>query len=124
MTTRRALPRGGTKSKGKYTMAKLSEFKDFELPPEGKFPAALVRLIDIGVQPGKFGSSRQADAAFELIGVGTPENPVLAFKRIFNMSPRSKNFRDGVVRPLTGLHDISEVDTRDLLGKACEVVIE
>ena len=48
---------------------------------------------------------------------------MLASKRIFNLSPRSKNFRDAV-RALTGLHDIGSVDTRDLLGKSCELVVE
>ena len=106
-------------------MAKLNELGgDSELPPEGKHPGTLIEFVDLGAQPGKFGASRQADAAFELVGETTADGkPVRAFKRIFNLSPRSKNFRE-MVRALTGLHDISAVDTRDLLGKACELVIE
>jgi hypothetical protein len=104
-------------------MARLSELTDFELPPEGRHTGVLVRFVDIGVQTGKFGSSRQADLAFELAGTGELNKPILAFKRVFNLSSRSKNFRE-VVRALTGLHDIGQVDTRDLLGKACEIEIE
>ena len=106
-------------------MAKLNELGgDFELPPEGKHPRTLVGFVDLGVQPGRFGLSRQADATFELVGEKTSDGqPMLASKRIFNLSPRSKNFRDAV-RALTGLHDISSVDTRDLLGKSCELVVE
>jgi hypothetical protein len=104
-------------------VAKLSDLTDFELPPEGKHTGILVRFVDIGVQTGKFGSSRQADLAFELVGTGELNKPVLAYKRVFNLSSRSKNFRE-VVRALTGLHDIGQVDTRDLLGKACEIEIE
>jgi hypothetical protein len=104
-------------------MAKLVDLTDFELPPEGRHIGTLVRFIDTGVQTGKFGSSRQADLAFELVGTGELNKPVLAFKKVFNLSSRSKNFRE-VVRALTGLHDIGQVDTRDLLGKSCEVEIE
>jgi hypothetical protein len=106
-------------------MAKLNELGgDFQLPREGKHPGTLVEFVDLGSQPGKFGASRQADAAFELIGETTAEGkPMLCFKRIFNLSPRSKNFRE-LVRSLTGLHSIADVDTRDLLGKSCELVIE
>jgi hypothetical protein len=106
-------------------MAKLNELGgDFELPPEGKHPGTSVEFVDLGLQPGKFGPSRQADATFELIGETTADGkPMLAFKRVFNLSPRSKNFRD-MVRSLTGLHNIADVDTRDLLGKSCELVIE
>ena len=48
---------------------------------------------------------------------------MLAFKRLFNVNPRSKNCRE-LFRSLTGLHNVSDVDTRDLLGKPCELLIE
>jgi hypothetical protein len=104
-------------------MATLGNFSDFELPPEGRHVGVLVGFIDLGLQTGQFGSSRQANLTFELVDHGTPVKPVLAFKRIFNLSTRSKKFLP-VVRALTGLHDIRDVDTRDLLGKACELEIE
>jgi hypothetical protein len=106
-------------------MALMSEYGgDFELPREGRHVAALVRFVDIGLQPGKFGASRQADLAFEIGGITTADmQPLLAFKRIFNLSNRSKNFRE-VVRALSNMHDISGVNTSDLLGNWCEIVIE
>jgi hypothetical protein len=48
---------------------------------------------------------------------------MLAFKRIFNLSNRSKNFRE-IVRALSNMHDISGVNTKDLVGKWCEIVVE
>jgi hypothetical protein len=106
-------------------MTLLSEYGgDFELPPEGKHSARLVKFVDMGAQPGKFGTSRQAELAFEIIGQTTEHgDPMLAFKRIFNLSPRSKNFRD-VVRALTGLHDIAAVETATLVGLSCELLVE
>ena len=106
-------------------MALMSEYGgDFELPPEGRHVACLVRFVDIGIQPGKFGSSRNAELVFELEGETTSSgHPMLAYKRIFNLSNRSKNFRE-VVRAVSNLHDISGVNTRDLVGKWCEIVIE
>jgi hypothetical protein len=106
-------------------MALMSEYgNDFELPPEGRHVAALVRFVDTGLQPGKFGASRQAELAFEIDGVTTADGrPMLAFKRVFNLSNRSRNFRE-VVRALSNMHDISTVNTRDLVGKWCEVVVE
>jgi hypothetical protein len=83
----------------------------------------LVRFVDVGEQQSRFGMSRQAELAFEIAGQKTADGqPMLCFKRIFNLSPRSKNFRD-VVRALTGLHDIAQVNTRDLVGKVCTVEI-
>ena len=74
---------------------------DFELPPEGRHVACLVRFVDLGLQPGKFGSSRNAELAFEIDGETTADGrPMLAFKRIFNLSNRSKNFRE-IVRALS-----------------------
>jgi hypothetical protein len=106
-------------------MAQITEYGgDFELPPEGKHIAALVRFVDLGLQPGKFGSSRNAELAFEIEGETTAEGrPMLAFKRIFNMNSRSKNFRE-IVRALSNMHDISGVNTKDLVGKWCEIVFE
>jgi hypothetical protein len=106
-------------------MALMSDYGgDFELPPEGRHVAALVRFVDLGAQPGKFGVSRNAELAFEIEGEKTADGrPMLAFKRIFNLSNRSKNFRE-VVRALSNTHDISGVNTSDLLGKWCEIVIE
>jgi hypothetical protein len=106
-------------------MALITEYGgDFELPPEGRHVAALVRFVDTGLQPGKFGASRQAELAFEIDGMTTADGqPMLAFKRIFNLSNRSRNFRD-TVRAISNVHDISGVNTRDLVGKWCEVVIE
>jgi hypothetical protein len=106
-------------------MALMTEYGgDFELPPEGRHVAALVRFVDIGLQPGKFGSSRNAELAFEIDGMTTGDGqPMLAFKRIFNLSNRSKNFRE-VVRALSNMHDISDIDTKDLIGKHCEIVVE
>jgi hypothetical protein len=106
-------------------MALMSEYgSDFELPPEGRHVAALVRFVDIGLQPGKFGVSRNAELAFEIDGETTADGrPMLAFKRIFNLSNRSKNFRE-VVRALSNMHDISGVNTADLIGKRCEIVVE
>lgn len=79
---------------------------DFELPPEGRHVACLVRFVDIGLQPGKFGASRNAELAFEIDGETTADGwPMLAFKRIFNLSSRSKNFRE-IVRALSNTHDI------------------
>ena len=104
-------------------MAKLANFTDFEFPPEGRHPAGLVGFIDLGIQAGKFSPSRQAHLTFEFMEPGERGKPILAFKRVFNVSTRSKNFLP-IVRALTGLHDISDVDTRDLLGKACEIEIE
>jgi hypothetical protein len=106
-------------------MALMSEYGgDFELPREGRHVAALVRFVDTGLQPGKFGSSRNAEFAFEIDGETTADGrPMLAFKRIFNLSNRSRNFRE-VVRALSNMHDISGVNTSDLIGKWCEVVIE
>jgi hypothetical protein len=106
-------------------MALITEYgSDFELPPEGRHVAALVRFVDTGLQPGKFGASRQAELAFEIDGTTTADGlPMLAFKRIFNLSNRSKNFRE-VVRALSNMHDISGVDTKDLIGKHCEIVVE
>ena len=84
---------------------------DFELPPEGRHIACLVRFVDIGLQPGKFGASRNAELAFEIDGETTADGrPMLAFKRIFNLSNRSKNFRE-IVRALSNMHDISGVNT-------------
>jgi hypothetical protein len=106
-------------------MAKISEYSsDFELPPEGKHPARLIKFIDLGSQPSKFGASRQAQLVFQLIGQ-TLENgdPMCAFKYVFNLSPRSKNFRD-IVRSLTGAHDISTVEVSELIGLPCELSIE
>ena len=97
---------------------------DFELPPEGRHVACLVRFVDIGLQPGKFGASRNAELAFEIDGETTADGwPMLAFKRIFNLSSRSKNFRE-IVRALSNTHDISGVNTKDLVGKWCEIVVE
>jgi hypothetical protein len=106
-------------------MALMSQYSnDFELPPEGRHVAALVRFVDTGLQPGKFGPSRNAELAFEIDGVTTADGqPMLAFKRIFNLSNRSKNFRE-IVRALSNMHDISGVDTKDLIGKHCEIVVE
>jgi hypothetical protein len=106
-------------------MALMSEYgDDFELPPEGRHVACLVRFVDTGLQPGKFGASRNAELAFEIDGSTSANGrPMLAFKRIFNLSNRSKNFRE-VVRALSNMHDISGVNTRDLVGKWCEIVIE
>jgi hypothetical protein len=106
-------------------MALMSQYGgDFELPPEGRHIAALVRFVDLGAQPGKFGVSRNAELAFELEGEETADGQaMLAFKRIFNLSNRSKNFRE-IVRALSNQHDISGVNTSELLGKWCEVVIE
>ncbi|MGC2221499.1 MAG: hypothetical protein WA624_03565 [Methylocella sp.] len=107
-------------------MALITEYGgDFELPPEGRHTACLVRFVDIGLQPNSFGSrSRNADLAFEIEDEMTADGrPVLAFKRLFNLSNRSKNFRE-VVRALSNMHDISGVNTRDLVGKWCEAVIE
>jgi len=106
-------------------MALVTEYgSDFELPPEGRHVAALTRFVDLGAQPGKFGVSRQAELAFELEGITTGDGmPMLAFKRIFNLSNRSKNFRE-IVRALSNMHDISGVNTKDLIGKWCEVAVE
>ena len=89
-------------------LALITEYgSDFELPPEGRHTAALVRFVDTGLQSGKFGSSRNAELAFEIDGMTTADGqPMLAFKRIFNLSNRSKNFRE-VVRALSNMHDIS-----------------
>jgi hypothetical protein len=106
-------------------MALITEYgSDFELPPEGKHVACLVRFVDTGMQPGRFGTSRNAELAFELEGEETADGQtMLAFKRIFNFSNRSKNFRE-VVRAISNVHDISGVDTKDLVGKWCEIIIE
>ena len=97
---------------------------DFELPPEGRHVACLVRFVDLGLQPGKFGSSRSAELAFEIDGETTADGrPMLAFKRIFNLSNRSKNFRE-IVRALSNMHDISGINTSNLVGKWCEIAIE
>ena len=72
----------------------------------------------------KFGASRQAHLTFELLDEKTADGKaILAHKRIFNLSARSKNFRD-VLRALTGLHDVGTVETHDLLGKECCLAIE
>lgn len=105
-------------------MALMSEYGgDFELPPEGRHVACLVQFVDIGLQPGKFGSSHHAELAFELEGATTKNgDPMLAFKRVFNLSNRSKNFRE-VVRALSNMHNISDINTYDLIGKWCGVVV-
>jgi hypothetical protein len=105
-------------------MAQMNEYGgNYELPPEGKHVGCLVRFIDLGIQPGKFGASRQADLAFELGGETTDDGlPMLAFKRIFNLSNRSKNFRE-TVRAISNTHDISTINTQDLIGKWCFVTI-
>jgi hypothetical protein len=107
-------------------MTQLSKYSsDYELPPEGlTHPAVLVRLVDEGVIQSKFGQSRQCLMTFELCAERTLEDqPVLAFKRVFNMSTRSKNMRE-IVRALSGLHDVAQVDLKDLIGKPCTLSIE
>ena len=106
-------------------MANISEYGSAELPPEGfAHPAMLVGFVDLGVQEGKFGSSRQASLTFELLDEKTADGkPMLARKQIFNLSARSKNFRE-ILRALTGLHDVALIEARELLGKECCLAIE
>jgi hypothetical protein len=108
----------------KKQMATIDKYgSGFELPPEGKHAATLIRFVDLGEQPGKFGSQRQADLAFEIAGEITAEGrPLLAFMRVFNLSARSKKFRE-TIQALTNLRDIARVDTRSLLGLSCTLDI-
>jgi hypothetical protein len=111
--------------KVKNQMASISEYGSTELPPEGHaLPAVLVGFVDLGLQEGKFGASRQAYLTFELLNEMTADGkPVRAHKRIFNLSAKSRNFRDAL-RALTGLHDVGSVQARELLGKECALAIE
>lgn len=96
---------------------------DFEIAPEGPATATLVSWIDRGVQAGKFGSRRQAALRFELPDVETKnDEPCLVFATVFNLSLRSKNFREMAVA-LMGKDELKGTPLRDMLGKSCKVTI-
>ena len=68
---------------------------DFETAPEGAQTGVLVSWIDRGVQQGRFGPCRQVATRFELPAVETENaKPCLVFQTIFNLSMRSKAFRE------------------------------
>jgi hypothetical protein len=97
--------------------------EETNLPEPGRHVGALVKFIDEGNQSTRFGVSRQALLAYELLNQTTKDGkPVLAYQRIFNLSPRSKNLRE-TVRALSNAHDVSNVDMRDLMGRWCQVIV-
>jgi hypothetical protein len=96
---------------------------DFEMTPEGAHNAVLVSWIDRGLQSEKFGERRQVASRFELPDVETEnEEPCLVFHTIFNLSMRSKNFREMAVA-LMGTSDLHGSSVREMLGKFCKVTI-
>jgi hypothetical protein len=105
-------------------MARIDDYGNgISLPAEGTFEARLSSLIDVGLQPTKFGLSRQAKLAFELSGpTADAEKPVLAFKTIWNLSPRSDGFRE-IAKALTNRAELKGLDLRDLVGAPCMIEI-
>lgn len=103
----------------------MSEYGSDDLPPEAHAaPAVLVGFVDLGIQESKFGPSRQAVLTFELLEEKTSDGKaVLARKQFFNLSVKSKPFREAL-RALTGLHNVNNIETRELLGRECCLAIE
>src|ERR1700731_825374 len=96
---------------------------DFELAPEGPHTAVLVYLVDRGIQQGKFAPKRQVGARFELVDAETDGGePCLVFKTIFNLSLKSKGFRE-MAKALLAADDLTGIPLRDMLAKACKVTI-
>ena len=96
---------------------------NFEIPPEGPTTAVLVSWIDRGEQQGKFGARRQVGVRFELVDVETEfGEPSLLFLTVFNLSMRSKTFREMAVA-LLGTADLKGVPLQGMVGKACKVTV-
>lgn len=97
--------------------------KAFPLAPEGPHTAVLVSWIDRGLQPGKFGARRQVGLKFELPDIETDDGePMLVFTTVFNLSLRSKSFRE-MATALMQASDLGNTDVRELVGKTCRITI-
>jgi hypothetical protein len=97
--------------------------RDYPIAPEGAHNAVLVSWIDRGLQQGRFGARRQVGLRLELPDIESEsEEPVLVFHTIFNLSLRSKTFREMAVA-LMGTSDLAGSSVREMVGKGCKVTI-
>lgn len=98
---------------------------DLFIPDEGAHVGVLVSWIDRGLQSGKFGPSRQVGLRFELPLVETPDaTPCLLFTTVFNLSMRSKKFREMAVAIMGGkTDDLRGVSVKELLGKNVKLTV-
>jgi hypothetical protein len=95
----------------------------FEPAPEGSHTAILVSLIDKGEQPGKFGAQRHALLRWVLPNVETETGETcIVFQRIWNLSLRSKAFRE-VVSGLMGDEPLAGRSLRELVGRPARLTI-
>lgn len=95
----------------------------FEPAPEGPALGVLVAFIDRGEQAGKFAPRRQAMLHWLLPEVKTENSePCLVFQVIWNLSMRSKAFRE-VVTGLMGTEPLDGRKLAELVGRAAKLTI-
>jgi hypothetical protein len=94
----------------------------FEPAPEGPAVGVLVAFIDRGEQSGKYAPRRQAMLHWALPEVKTENEPCLVFQVIWNLSMRSKAFRE-VVAGLMGTEPLAGRKLGELVGRAAKLTI-
>jgi hypothetical protein len=95
----------------------------FEPAPEGPATGILTGFIDRGEQTGKFGPRRQAVLQWLLPDVETENGePCRVFQTIWNLSMRSKAFREAV-SGLMGAEPLAGRSLGELVGRAARLTI-
>lgn len=95
----------------------------FEPAPEGAHTAVCAAFIDYGEQPSKFGARRQASIHWVLPNVETETGaPCLVFQTIWNVSMRSRTFRE-VVTGLMGDGPLAGRSLQELVGRAAKLTV-
>lgn len=100
--------------------------KQFELPPEDRYPARCVGVVDVGSHASQYGTKRKLRLTWELIGTKREDGNPFLISREYTFSMFLKSGLAAAAMAMVGSlsqQEADELEVEDLLNQACEIEV-